>query len=258
MSGYFLRLIKARHILRSMVLKNLKDKYVGSTLGIFWAVINPLLIMSAVSFVFTQVMQTPIRRYPLLVLSAYLPWNFFVNSATESAACIRQNQGILSQYTIPREAIPVSVALADFLNFLFGFAAMLPIFIFMNRGAAGCLWLLPLVMALHLAFTVGISLLFSIINIYFRDFSQLLGVGMLFWFWVTPVFYTLEMMPAGLRGAFLANPATCYTVIYRELLYNGRCGGISMWVLAVIFALASLAGGYILFAAKEKDILKHI
>ena len=241
-----------------MVAKNLKDKYVGSTLGIFWALINPLLIMWVVTFVFTQVMKTEIKHYSLLVLSAFLPWNFFINSATESTNSIRQNAGLLNQYTIPREIIPISVALANFLNFLFGFAVMLPVFILANNTIVKCLWALPLIMALHLGFAVGISLLFSIVNVYFRDFSQLLGVGIMFWFWLTPVFYSLEMMPSDFHAAFLANPASCYVIIYRALLYNGSYGGIYLWLLAFVFALVSILAGYFLFVSRERDILKHI
>lgn len=254
----FGKIIAQRPIIKSMVIKNLKDKYVGSALGISWAIINPVLIMLAVTFVFTQIMRTEMKHFPLLVLSALLPWFSFINSICESTTSMKQNVGMLSQFIILRETIPVSIVLANFVNFLFGFIIMMPIFIVFNPEIIRYLWLLPLIMLLHFVFTLGISILFSIVNVYFKDLSQLLNVGIMFLFWLTPIFYPLEMIPQGYRWIIIANPGTCYVVIYRALLYRASAGPIFMWLLAVGFALISIIGGYTFFVKKEADILKYI
>src|SRR3989338_7000157 len=151
------KIIAQRQIIKGMVIKNLKEKYVGSTLGISWAIINPVLIMFVVNFVFIQIMKTEIKHFPLFILSVLLPWFFFINSICESATSMRQNINMLSQFIIPREIIPLSVTLANFINFLFGFTVMLPLFIIFNPGIIKYLFLLPLIMFLHFCFTFGIS-----------------------------------------------------------------------------------------------------
>lgn len=254
----FANIIAKRQIIRSMVIKNLEDKYVGSTLGISWAIINPVLIMFAVAFVFTQIMKTEIKYFSLFVLSALLPWFFFVNSMCESANSIRQHINMLSQFIIPREIIPISIALANFINFLFGFMVMLPIFVIFNTETIKYLFLLPLIMFLHLSFTLGISMLVSIINVYFKDLSHLLNTGVMFLFWMTPIFYPPEIIPQSYRWIIIANPAACYILIYRALLYNASSGEIYMWLLSFGFALISIISGYILFIKKEAGILKYI
>ena len=252
------KIIAQRQIIKGMVVKNLKEKYVGSTLGISWAIINPVLIMFVVNFVFIQIMKTEIKHFPLFILSVLLPWFFFINSICESATSMRQNINMLSQFIIPREIIPLSVTLANFINFLFGFTVMLPLFIIFNPGIIKYLFLLPLIMFLHFCFTLGISILFSIVNVYFKDLTHLLNIGVMFLFWMTPIFYSPEIIPQSYRWIIIANPAACYIIIYRALLYHASSGGIYMWLLSAGFALISIITGYALFVKKEADVLKYI
>jgi ABC-2 type transport system permease protein len=171
---------------------------------------------------------------------------------------MKKNIDILSQFILPREIIPISIVLANFINFLIGFIVIVPIFIVFNTEITKYLFLLPLIMFLHFIFTLGISILFSIVNVYFRDLSQLLNVGVMFLFWMTPIFYSLETIPENFRWIIIANPNTCYVVIYRSLLYDASSGNINMWLLAAGFALISIIGGYSLFVRKEVNILKYI
>lgn len=252
------KILAMRQVIQSMVVKNLKDKYVGSALGISWAVINPLLITLVVTFVFTRIMKTETRHFPLLVLSGLLPWLFFVNSICEATNSIRQNLDILGRFLIPKEVVPLSVVCANFINFLLGLVIMVPVFLIFNLGAIKYLWLLPFIMLLHFAFTLGVSLLFSIVNVYFRDLAQLLNVGVMFLFWMTPVFYTLEAVPTHYRWLVLLNPATSYIVIYQELLYRGACGSLYIWLISLGVSLLSVVFGYHAFINKENEILKCI
>lgn len=257
-SARLAKVLSQRQIIKSMASRNLKDKYVGSSLGIFWSILNPLLIMLVVSFVFSRILQTNVRHFPLLVLSALLPWFFFINSICESTTSMKRNIDMMSQFTLSREIIPVSIVLANFVNFLFGFIIVLPVFIFFNTEITRYIVLVPLVMVLHLVFTMGVSILFSIVNVYFKDLAQLLNVGVMFLFWLTPIFYSLEMIPGQYRWIIMANPGTCYVVIYRSLLYEASTGSVSMWFLAGVFSLISIIGGYIIFIRNEKDILKYV
>lgn len=245
-------------IIRSLAIKNIHDKYVGSALGIFWAVINPLLIMLVVTFVFSQIMKTEIKYFSLMVLSALLPWTFFLNSISESATSMVTNAGVLRQFVMLKEAIPLSVVAANFVNFAFGFAVAVPIFIICNPAVIHSLVLLPAIICLHLVFTLGVSLLFSISTVYFKDLPQVLNTGIMFLFWLTPIFYSLDMIPARYHWFILANPNSCYVLLYRDVLYYGSFGRAGLWLLAVGFAAASIVGGYLLFVKGEHAVLKHI
>jgi len=258
MMNMLFNILTHKHMLRSMVIKDLKNKYVDSKLGIIWAVLNPILTMLAINFVFTKVMRTEIKYYPLMVLSVFLPWIFFASSICESATSIKRNSGMLGQFILPRDIIPVSVVLSNFTVFLIGLAIMMPVFIIFNLGILKYLFLVPLIMFLHLIFVLGVSLLFSVVNIYFTDLSHLLNIGLMFLFWMTPIFYPVEMIPKDYQWIIFINPGACYVIIYRSLLYYGSPGSMCIWLLAAGFALISLIAGYTLFTRKESDILKHV
>jgi lipopolysaccharide transport system permease protein len=252
------KLIGQRQIIKSLAIKNVQDKYTGSALGISWAIINPLLIMLVVTFVFSQIMKTQIKYFPLMVLSALLPWTFFLNSISEAATSMAANASVLKQFVMLKEAIPVSVVVANFINFSFGFAVVLPIFIICNPAIIRSLVLLPAIICLHFIFTLGISMLFSISVVYFKDLPQLLNTGIMFLFWLTPIFYSLEMIPARYHWCILANPSSCYVLIYRDILYYGSFGRPDLWSLAAGFAAVSSVGGYLLFVKKENAVLKYV
>jgi lipopolysaccharide transport system permease protein len=253
----FKKIIAERQIIIGMVIKNLRSKYIDSMSGILWAFINPLLIMLVITFVFSKIMKTDMKHFPLLVLSALLPWNFFSNSITESATSISSNINILRQFVMLKETIPLSVVIANLINLSFGFVIILPVFIIFNMGIIRYLIFLPLIMLLHFIFTLGISMALSIINVYFKDLSQLLGTVLMFLFWLTPVFYPIDMIPHEYHWFIIANPGSCYIVIYRALLYQGSGGGAFMWLLAIGFAFISIISGYFLFIKKEQEILKY-
>lgn len=255
--GRFRTIIAERQIIKGMVIKNLQSKYVGSMSGVLWAIINPLLIMLVITFVFSQIMKTDIRHFPLFVLSALLPWNFFINSITESTTSISSNINLLRQFVMLKESIPISIVIANLVNFLFGFIIILPVFIIFNIGIIKSLILLPFIILLHFIFTLGISMLFSVINIYFKDLPQALSIFLMFLFWLTPVFYSIDMIPQKYSWFIVANPSACYIIIYRALLYQGFYGNISVWLLAIGFALISITTGYFLFIKKEPEILKY-
>ncbi len=241
-----------------MVLRSLREKYVGSFLGVFWSLINPALIMLAVAFVFTQVLKSGVERFPLFVLSALLPWFFFSNSLAESSVCLSRSSDLLNRFTINREIIPLSVVLANFVNFLAGFLLLLPVFAFFNPESMKFFLLLPLVMALHVLFTCGVSLALCVGGAYCKDLTQFLNVGLMFLFWMTPIFYPLEAVPEGYQGMILANPATYFVVIYRHLLYGASFPAASLWWLAAVSSAAAFAAGYALFIAKEDEISKIV
>jgi ABC-2 type transport system permease protein len=254
----FNKLLAQKRILSGMVQKNLKDKYVGSHLGYFWAIINPLLLMIAVNFVFAHLMKTGINNFPFYILSALLPFFFFVNSLTESTTSIERNMGILNQFIITREIIPIAVVVANFINFLFGFIIILPIFIVFNIGVIKYLWLLPLIMLLHFVFTLGVAFLFSAGNVYCKDIAYLLNIGVMLLFWMTPIFYAAEMIPLRFRWIVWINPLSVFAVIYRSLLYSGSPGLLYYWGLALLFSFISVSIGYYVFIKTEAGILKYI
>jgi len=245
-------------VIKSMVLRNQKDKYGGTGLGILWSVINPALIALAITFVFTFIMKTGIKNYPLFVLSGLLPWFFFVNSITESTNSMRQNLDVLNRFVMPKEAVPLSLVLSNFINFVIGFIIILPVFVLFKPQIISHLLFLPVLMFLFFVFTLGVSLGFSVLTLYCKDLSQLVSVGTMFLFWVTPIFYDLETIPLKYHWIIYLNPLFNYAALYQSLLYKGTLGSFQLWLGSVFSSVIGLFVGYAFFLNKEDKILKNI
>ncbi|HIE44295.1 MAG TPA: ABC transporter permease [Candidatus Omnitrophica bacterium] len=249
---------RKRQVLKELTVSNLKGKYSGSILGIFWAILYPLLIMGAITVIFTIVLGIEVHHFPLFVLSAILPWIFFSNSLSEASYSFIDKASVLRQFSLPKESIPLSTLGANFLNFLIGLGALLPVFILFNPEILPFIALLPVVLVLHLLFTSGLCLLLSWSSILFPDLRHLLSVGLMLWFWMTPIFYSVEMVPEKFRGLVYMNPMTSYIVLYRRVLFEGKVGDLKVYSLGIIFSLLSLFVGYLSFLKKKERIFKKL
>lgn len=241
-----------------MAIKQLKVKYAGSILGISWAIINPILIMSAITFVFTAVFKIEIKNFPLFALAGIFPWMFFSGALSEATCSILNQQSILHQFNLPREILPLSSILSNFLNFLIGWVIIYPLFFFFNPRIITLLPLLIVVLLLNFFFVSGLGLILSILNVFFRDIGQLLGVLLMFWFWITPVFYSVDMVPVKFHWVCNFNPMTPYIIYYREVVFRGSLPNFSIFIGIFIWAFISLILGLLIFSTFESKLLKRI
>ena len=247
-----------RHTLWDMVLKQLKAKYAGSKLGLWWAVVIPLVLAASINFIFTIVFKINIPNYTLFVLAGIIPWLFFSNALGEATNSFIINTSILKQGIFPREFIPISSILANFLNFLIGFILLLPLFIILNFKVIKYLVFLFPIIILHFMFLIGVGLLLSLLNVFFRDLSYFLSIAFMLWFWITPVFFSLEMIPFPYRWICLYNPMTYYVILYQNVLFQGEAPPTSVILIAFLISLVSYFIGHIIFIKNESGLLKRI
>lgn len=214
--------------------------------------------MSAITFVFTTVFKIEIKNFPLFVLSGIFPWLFFSGALSEATSSILSQQNILRQFNLPRETLPLSSILSNFLNFLIGWLIIYPLFLFFNPKIISLLPLLIIVLVLTLLFVSGLGLLLSVLNVFFRDIGQLLAVLLMFWFWITPVFYSPDMVPARFRWICNLNPMTPYVIYYREVIFSGNVPNPSIFINSFLWAFISLIFGLLVFSRLESKLLKQI
>lgn len=251
-------LFSKRQIFKNMVLGELKARYAGSFLGISWVVITPFLIAVVISFVFTKIMKIDIEYFPLFILSAIFPWMCFSASLFDATTSIVRKGKLLSQFAIPREILPIASVAANFIKFFFGLLVMLPIFIIFKVKIIPFLLFLPIVILIHFIFTAGIGLLLSCVNVFLRDISYLLEVILMFWFWMTPVFYSVDMIPERFRWICLLNPMTSCITMYREILFEARIPAAQLLNNAIALSFITFVIGYTVFIKYEEYFLKKI
>lgn len=251
-------IIKFRFALWDMARRHLKANYAGSWLGLWWAVITPLLLAASIGFVFTAVFKINLPGYSLYVLSGLLPWLFFNHALSEASNSFVTQAAMAKQSMLPKVLFPVSGILANLLSFTLGLLFLFPLFAFHNWKVIWMVPILVLVLACHFLFTVGLGVLLSAANIFFKDLSHFLNIFFMVWFWVTPIFYSLDLLEPRLRWICLVNPLTPYTLLYQSILFEAKVPHLSVFIAAFLLAFAFFFAGLKFFAHKEPQLLKRI
>lgn len=211
-----------------------------------------------ITFVFTVVFKAEIEDFTLFVLAGILPWMFFSGALSEAAPSLLAQKSVLHQFSLPKEVLPLSCVLSYFMNFLISWCIVYPAFFFRNPEILPAATLLPVIFLLTYFFVSGIGLLFSVINIVLRDLEHLLGILLMFWFWATPVFYSIEMVPARFQWFFNLNPMSSFILCYREIILYGRAPDTITFFGVIGWAFLSLFAGFAVSVWLESSVLKRI
>lgn len=247
-----------RFSLWDMSISQFKAKYAGSKLGIWWAVVTPLILAASINFVFTTAFKINIPNYAFFVLAGILPWLFFNNALSETTTSFIAKSNLLKQGIFPREFIPIACVIANLLNFLVGLAFLVPLFVIVNPAVTAVLPWLIMVTALYFIFIAGLGMIFSCANVFFRDLSHLLSAVFMIWFWVTPVFYSLDMLGEDFRWVCLINPVSYFVISYQGVLSQAKSPSGITWLAAFLISFFFLVFGYAFFIKKEASLLKRI
>ncbi len=255
-----LHLIQYRDLVRNLVIRDLKVRYKNSVLGILWSLMNPLLMMIVFTVVFTvmaPVTSTSIRSFPVFVLCALLPWNFFASSVIGSTGSLVSNAALLKKVYFPREILPLSLILSNFVNFLIALIVLfIMIFIFQIPLTISALYL-PIVIVIQIVFTLGVGFLLAAINVFYRDTQHLMDVVMLAWFFITPIFYPMNILPRNYelfgfnldvwRLAYILNPMASLIANYRTILYYGAPPALDFLARTAVTAGLVFLIGWLVF-----------
>jgi len=212
-------LFSYRELLFSLTKKELKVKYRGSVLGFFWSLLNPILTMLVYTFVFSIVLRGGIEQFAVFLICALLPFNFLSNSVNYGAGCIISNSNLVNKIYFPREIIPLSIVLSNLINFFFELAALFIVLGVMGYRFYTYLYLLPVLIFIQFFLVVGMTLLVSALNVFFRDLQHLITIIMMVWFFGTPIIYPLSMVPEKFQIFLKINPMTIYADYYRNIFY---------------------------------------
>lgn len=231
-------LVRYRGLIRSLVARELKARYRGSMLGFFWSFINPLLLLSIYTFVFTYILPNREPRaqpYALFMFCGLLPWTWFSSSLNEAAGALIGGSNLIKKVLFPAEILPIVSVLANMVHFFFGLPILAAFFIGLRHVPDwGDLAWLPVVIVVQLVFTVALALLLSALTVHFRDIRDLLSNLLTFWFFATPIIYPYFMEGVEqFSWLFNLNPFFHIVASYQELLFFPGPFGHLKWLLAL-------------------------
>jgi len=248
-----------RAMIKSLIKKELRGKYKGSVLGFLWTFINPLCQLVIYSFVFTYIIPTNIEKYYLFLFVALIPWIFFATSLTGGSTCIWNQKGMVTKIYFPREVLPISYVTSAFINMLFCFIIVFAVVII--AGVHISIWallFLPIVFIIEYLQALGIAFLSSSITVFFRDMEHILGVLSMIWMYMTPILYSIDIVPENMRSYFFINPMTSVILAYRDILYYGRMPEIQNLLMAAGIALIVLVVGIMVFRKLKRHFAEEL
>lgn len=247
-----------RELIRNLVVRDLKVRYKNSVLGVAWSWVNPLLMMGVYTVVFTVMAgRSDLANYPVFVLCALLAWNFFSNSVSQATDSIVSSAALVKKVYFPREILPLSIVLGNLVNFLIALPLFFLLALVMGNPITWWVLLLPLTVLVQIGFTLGMSLVVATLNVFYRDTHQIMGVFLLAWFFLTPIFYPVTTIPEEhtLLGVTVnpqvwllrLNPMASIVASYQDILYWGTPTGWDFLLRTALISVLILVVGYLVF-----------
>ncbi len=258
MRASLVELWQSRELLYNLTVRDLKVRYKNSVLGIAWSLLNPILMMLVFTLVYTVMLgQSDRRDYAAFVLCGLLPWNFFSGSVMGGVGSVVNSGYLIKKVYFPRAVLPTALMLSNMVNFLVALPVYFVLAWLLGVRFTPYVLLLPLVVLVEMMFILGVSLLLSALNVFYRDVQQIMEVLILAWFFVTPVIWDVGLLPASRlvlgvnvpvqRLTYILNPMASIVATYRDLLYYGRPIGWDFFLRTIITVAVALVLGFLVF-----------
>jgi lipopolysaccharide transport system permease protein len=238
-----------RGFILGSVQREFRAKYRRSVLGAAWTVLNPLAMIVVYTVIFSQIMRARLPgidstfAYSIYLCAGILTWGLFAEIVGRSQNVFIEQANLLKKLNFPRLCLPVIVVAGAGLNFaiIFGiFTVFLLLFGYFPGWAY--LALLP-VLAVQVAFAIGLGMVLGVLNVFFRDVGQLFSILLQFWFWLTPIVYPVTILPEPLAAAMAYNPMARVVAAYQTILVSGAWPNLyALWPVALLAALLCLWG----------------
>ena len=211
-----------KYLLFQLTQKEIKARYKQSLVGYAWVLLNPLLQLAIYTFVFSYIFQAPSQNVPysLYLLAGLLPWLFFQASVTAATNSLVTNSSLLTKVNFPREVIPYSAVIAKVLDLIVSFIIFFILGTIVSYTFSITSLLFPILFFFYFIFTIGISLLFSVANLFYRDFQYLINLILMLWMYMTPIVYPLSLVPERFYDVYTLNPLVGFIVTYRSILFG--------------------------------------
>lgn len=244
-----------RDLLLILMMRDVKLRYKQTLLGVFWVILQPLIssIIFAVIFGRFAALPSDGSPYLLFVYAAMLPWNIFAGALQRAGNSLIGDSKLISKVYFPRIFMPLASTLAVLVDFLVGLAVMFVLLIVSRVPLTPNLLLVPILLIITLIISVGLSSLFSALNVYYRDFTYALPFLIQVWMYASPVVYSANLIPGSLKVLYSLNPMVGVIDGFRWALLGT---GVFPWVTlesSLLIGIVVLIFGLMVFQRVERN-----
>jgi len=249
------------YLIQNLVMKDFRIRYRNMSLGVLWSLLNPLVMMGVLTFVFTKIFPNPnIQHFPFFILCGMIPYNFFTLAWSTGTTSIVDNAGLIKRLPVPREVVPITSVLSCCIHLLVQIGLL--IFIALTSGVGvNIQWLwLPVVWVLEIVFVCGLAMLTAAVNVFVRDMRYVVESTNLVLFWLVPIFYPFSMIPQQYSRIYEINPVAALVILLRRILLEAAApdGPTHTLLKLVAVSFTIFVVGMVFFRRLKPMFYEHI
>jgi ABC-type polysaccharide/polyol phosphate export permease len=246
-------------VISSLVAKDFKSRYRNMSLGVLWSILNPLIMMSVLTFIFTKIFANPNDKdYPLSVLCGLVPFSFFSVAWLSGTISLLENSFLIKKVPVPRQIFPIANVLSSCLHLLIQIGLLLVAIVIFGRGVNPYWLWLPVIWSLEILFVMGLSFMFSAFNVYVRDTRYVVESANTILFWLVPIFYSFSRIPQEYRAVYEVNPVAALVFMMRTILLDGQPPHLGTLRNLVLVSFFTFALGLFVFQKLKKGFYEYL
>lgn len=246
------KLKKWLDFLLAMTEKEIKARYKKAVFGFLWVILNPVLQMLIMGFIFQFFVPVKVDNYFLFLFSGLLAWNFFNMTVLKNTPTFVNERSLIAKAKFPREVIILSIILSNLFHFMISLLLFLLVALVIQPMPLLNLLILPALVIWETLLITGLSLMFSTLNVKYRDINFFVSALMPLWFYATPIVYSLDLIPQKLHFLFYFNPMTALTNLFQFVFLDSTFPDGKMVAINLIISVAILFLGIGAFKAQSK------
>ena len=255
-----LELWQYRELIYFLAWRDVKVRYKQTVIGVAWVLLQPLAMMAVFWLIFGRTAQLPSDGvpYPLYVLVALVPWQFFSRVISESTSSLITDQRLITRVYFPRLVVPIATALTALVDFGLGMCLVGVLMVWFEILPGSTVAFLPLVLVLMLGAALGVGFWLSALNVEYRDVMHAVPFLGQLWFFLTPVVYATSWLPQQWEMLLGLNPMTAVVDGFRYCLLGGKSVESSIAALSVAVAIGLFVSGIIWFRRRERSFVDYL